>query len=103
MSDEDLRTLILDFRQSMVEAFAGVNSRLDAVDGRLDAVDGRLDVVEGRLGGVERRMTGLENQMFEFQGETRDRFRTLETAMFNSMRDMHRAHDERLRRLEDAA
>ncbi|CAN5265688.1 hypothetical protein BH23ACT9_BH23ACT9_14470 [soil metagenome] len=77
--DDDLRKIVLEFRSSVSTKFAEQDARLDGIDGRLE---------------------GLAHEL-------RDRTRTMEAAILNSIRDLsstvHRRfddHETRLRRLE---
>ena len=103
MSEDDLRTLILDFRESVTHGFDRIDGRLDGIDGRMDVMDGRLDGIDRRLDGVDGSLTRLEKQALDFQDEVRDRFRTMEAGFFNTRKQMHDGHEARIIRLEDAS
>lgn len=79
MADDDLRTMIRDFR-------AAVSATLDDHGRRLDQLEGRMD--------------GLEGRVAELTDEVRDRTRTMEVSILNAIRDLARGVDRRLSRLE---
>ena len=99
--DDELKTMIREFRASVSDGFARVEARLDALDGRMDGLEGRMDGLEGRMDGLEGRMDRLERSLEDHRHETRQRFQTMEIAFFNSFRDLHDSFDARIRRLED--
>lgn len=84
--DDDLRTMLRDFRTSVAAQF-------DEHGRRLDRLEGRMDGLEGRIGGLEGRVTELTD-------EFRDRTRTMEAAILNAIRDLSRDVDRRLSALE---
>ncbi len=71
-----------------------------SVSARFDMHDARFEALEDRVGGLESRVGGLEGRIAELTMEVRDRTRTMETAILNSIRDLARDIDRRLTRLE---
>ena len=93
MADEDLRTMVREFRESMTSAMSDVMDRFEAVDRRFDDVDRRFDSMERR---IDENSTRIEEQ----GNELRHRIATAETAILNTIRDQARLYDRRTSRLE---
>lgn len=79
MADEDLRTMVREFRESMTEAVADIIERIEGAGRRIDENSRRIE---------------------EQGNELRHRISVAETAILNTIRDQARLYDRRTTRLE---
>lgn len=93
MVDEDLRTMVREFRESMTEAMADMSTRFDEMDARFEQVDRRFEQVDHRLG-------ELDTKVEEQGNELRHRISVAETSILNTIRDQARLYDRRTTLLE---